>query len=59
MIFVCVMLMEDRYASQEALDRHRATEKYENFFKALAAESILEGVPEIVTGAYKYGFWRS
>jgi quinol monooxygenase YgiN len=59
MNFVCVMLMEDRYASQEALDRHRTSEEYQNFFKALTAESIFEGPPEIVTGAYKYGFWRS
>ena len=50
---------ERRYASREALEQHRSSESYHNFFKTMQQDAILSGPPEMITGEYQYGFLRS
>ncbi|KAK3712833.1 hypothetical protein LTR37_008924 [Vermiconidia calcicola] len=42
----------ERYASQEAMERHRSSDSYKKFFETVMAEELIAGPPQISTCKY-------
>ncbi|KAI7331885.1 hypothetical protein KC315_g4922 [Hortaea werneckii] len=44
--------MNEKYASQAAMDRHEASEHYQEFFKSMMEENLIAGPPTMSKGTY-------
>ena len=51
-------LMHGRYTSWEAVKKHESSDNYQNMFKIMNSESLLDGPPEIVKGNFCFGLKR-